>query len=230
MNYSFTRVSQNKKTGPIPVTMTGADSCPDACPLKDGGCYAENGPVSWSWRKVSDGRRGYSLSELCADVSKLPRGQVWRHNVAGDIPGKGNRIAFRQLSQLVAANKKARANGFTFTHKPLTPSNLSAIRSAIADGFVINISTNAVEELDAVPKDLPVVTLLPENAPKVTRTRAGLRVVACPAEQNERVTCSNCGGGRPLCQRADRSYAIGFRVHGVQKKKAQLIATSGPVI
>jgi hypothetical protein len=36
-------VSSNAKLGPIPATYSASKTCPDACPLKDEGCYAGAG-------------------------------------------------------------------------------------------------------------------------------------------------------------------------------------------
>ena len=47
----------------------------------------------------------------------------------------------------------------------------------------------------------------------------GVRFVRCPAEENEKITCQNCGSGRPLCARLNRDYIIKFVAHGSQKKK-----------
>ena len=41
--YHLTKVSSNRKTGPIPVSTTTSDSCPPTCSLKGAGCYAEQG-------------------------------------------------------------------------------------------------------------------------------------------------------------------------------------------
>ena len=82
----ITKKSSNAKTGRMPVTTTEESSCPSTCPhLQSGGCYAKSGPVSWHWKKVSNGLRGGSWSDLTDFVSKLERGQLWRHNQAGDL-------------------------------------------------------------------------------------------------------------------------------------------------
>ena len=47
----------------------------------------------------------------------------------------------------------------------------------------------------------------------------GVKFVKCPAEDNKKVTCQNCGSGRPLCARLNRDYIIKFVAHGSQKKK-----------
>lgn len=36
-NYRFTLKSANSKTGPIPVTTTSSDTCPNSCALKASG-------------------------------------------------------------------------------------------------------------------------------------------------------------------------------------------------
>lgn len=128
----WTLESANAKVGPIPVSTVTAKTCPDTCPLKGHGCYAENGPLSYSiWQplsRVTPGRawhnsRGYRFqsltwSQYCDAVTALPIGQSWRHAQAGDLPGTNTAIDARKLRKLVKANKGKR--GFTYTHKPVT--------------------------------------------------------------------------------------------------------------
>ena len=45
MRVAFTLKSKNNKTGNIPVTISASKTCPDACPLKGAGCYADIGPL-----------------------------------------------------------------------------------------------------------------------------------------------------------------------------------------
>jgi hypothetical protein len=55
---ALTLVSRNAKTGPIPVSTTTRETCPDVCPFRkdnEGGCYAEGGPI----------RMGIALVESC---------------------------------------------------------------------------------------------------------------------------------------------------------------------
>ena len=66
---------------------------------------------------------------------------------------------------------------------------------------------------------LPTVVVLSQKAPNVSYTPAGNKIVACPAEKSDRVTCATCG----LCQIADRPYIIGFRAHGSRKKTAESV-------
>ena len=38
----------------------------------------------------------------------------------------------------------------------------------------------------------------------------GVRFVRCPAEENKKITCQNCGSGKPLCARQKRDYIVKF--------------------
>ena len=216
MKYHLTLKSGNAKTGPIPVSTTDSTSCPPVCPFKSSGCYADSGPLKLHWNKVAQDR-GESITQFCHKIKSLPAGQLWRHNQAGDLPGRGNQIDVGQLAQLVGANEGKR--GFTYTHKPMTASNLKAVTIANELGFTINLSGNNIEHADSLMKhNLPVVTVLPINAPKKQITPGGHKVVTCPATYRN-TNCADCG----LCQR-DRNFIIGFPAHGTSAKKANLIA------
>ena len=228
--YHLTLRSSNRKTGPIPVSTSSADTCPPSCPFcAERCCYGNGGPLLMHWREVTAGRRGGSLDELCDLVAALPRGQLWRHDQAGDLPGRGNRINRRQLRQLAHANIAADARGFTYSHKPPTGANIAAIREANCLGFVINWSANDLGHADQLA-DLragPVVVVLGSKVRRAVRTPAGRRVAVCPASIGARsslgvaVTCSTCG----LCARNDsRRPIVGFPAHGASVKRADRIA------
>lgn len=201
--------SKNRKTGGIPVSMTDMASCPDACPLRDRGCYAEFGKVRFHWERVATSR-GESWKDFCNVVAALPEGQLWRHNEAGDLPGRGDELDVRALEQLVRANRGRR--GFTFTHKPLrTPARREAIRKANAAGFTINLSADGLTRADELAElgIAPVAVVLPTDAPEKLRTPAGRDVVVCLAE-TKGLTCAEC----KLCAVATRRSIVGFRAHG----------------
>ncbi|WFP46039.1 hypothetical protein VIPPAEUMC01_00105 [Pseudomonas phage vB_VIPPAEUMC01] len=221
MNFHLNLVSSNSKTGPIPVSTSHKDTCPDACPLKAKGCYASYGPVNLHWKKLSNGERGVEWKEFLQQVRSISRGDLWRHNQAGDLVGQDDVIDGIALMELVKANKGRR--GFTYTHYPMNNfMNRQHVLSANRSGFTINLSGNNVAHADELA-DLniaPVVTILPMDAENVSFTPKGRKVVACPAEKSDKVTCKSCG----LCQVADREYIIGFRAHGTAKKTVDLIA------
>lgn len=213
MFFKLTLVSANAKTGPIPVSMSSSETCPDACPLKSVGCYAKTGNFAIHWNRLSS--KGWTFAEFLKAVKALPFGQLWRHNQAGDLPGKNNEIDARALARLVKANEGKR--GFTYSHKPMTQPNKRAIARANAKGFTVNLSADSLDEADEL-KALgigPVVTLLPSDQLTNVITPKGNRVVVCPAVTRKGVTCSTC----KLCQRADRTAIVGFPAHGMLKRK-----------
>jgi hypothetical protein len=216
----FSLQSRNGKTGPMPVSTMPRETCPTSCPLKDGPCYAETGPLAWHWTRLDTGQTGIPWHDFLDAVSRLPRRILWRHSQAGDLPGEGDKIDRPALRALVRANGKRR--GFTFTHKPPTPSNLAAIRAANAAGFTINMSADNLAHADTLADHAagPVVVLLPANTRRPTRTPAGRVVAICPNALDASIQCVTCG----LCAKPDRKALIGFPAHGARRAAATLIA------
>src|SRR5690606_25620497 len=231
---AFTLVSSNSKTGPIPTAMTEQASCPDACPFKaEKLCYPYFSPLGFMWEALdNDGyykdqeRKSVTAikwDELCYEVSRLPRGQLWRHNTAGDLPGKNNTIDLSLLESLVKANRGRR--GFTYTHKPVGFKgqeliNARAIYAANKSGFTVNLSADSLEEADELSNlnIAPVVVVVPTNSPRHMKTPQGRTVITCPAEERDErgkplIQCSRC----ELCAK-DRKAIIAFRAHGTKKK------------
>lgn len=238
---SLTLVSRNAKTGPIPVSTTTKATCPNDCPFKEAGCYAKGGPLAIFWDKVTRGEFGNTWQEFTKKIAKLPRGILWRHNQAGDLPGNGIAIDADALVSLVKANKGKK--GFTYTHySPLVAGNADAIEQANKQGFTINLSGNSLAHADQLANLNigPVVAVLPieyERQAKgkeytesleayrsrtnngTLKTPQGRKVSICPATYRDDVTCATCG----LCARL-RDVIVGFPAHGFQKKKASAIA------
>ena len=227
---ALTLKSANSKVGPIPVSTTSAATCPDACPLKGAGCYAEGGPVSMVWRGVTEGRAGMDWQAFVDMIRALPTGQLWRHNQAGDLPGAADAIDATALQALVEANVGKR--GFTYTHKPVSgddgiaPLNREAVAGANASGFTVNLSANTLAHADELAALAigPVAVVLDategERADAVTP--AGRKVVTCPATYRDNVTCASC----KLCAVADRKVIVGFPAHGFRAKKARAVAAA----
>jgi hypothetical protein len=226
MKTRLTFRSANKKTGPIPVTTSDADTCPDACPLKAGGCYAKSGPLAIVWKDVE--KYGYEWQPFLQEIRKFLPSQLWRHNQAGDLPGEGDSVNPAMLAELTAANLGRR--GFTYTHKPVLAENggsFMANRRAIAKankgGFRVNLSGNNLAHADRLSalNIGPVVSIVPQDTPAKFTTPEGRKGVICPAQLKEGISCSTCG----ICQRP-REVIVGFRPHGTSKKKAETIAAN----
>ena len=214
MTIHFTEKSSNIKTGDITVTTSPSWTCPSAC--------RQFGPLGLHWEAVSRGERGSYWPSFLHRIASIPLGAIWRHNQAGDLPGYDNEIDVEKLEELVAANDGRR--GFTYTHKPVTwgefgESNAAAIHTANQNGFTINLSADTLAEADWL-YDLniaPVVVVLRRDSPRTVYTPGGRKVIGCPAQTNDSITCTDCG----LCQRADRSVIVGFYAHGIGARRVE---------
>lgn len=232
--FKFVRASGNKKTGPIPVTTTSQDTCPDVCVFKRGadgknnGCYADGYPLRMHWDRLTrgEGRTVLDFSGLLRMVRSIAPGRLWRHNQAGDLPHNHGRIDTDALENLTRANADARAKGFTYTHHDVrspmgVAHNVPAIRAANDGGFTVNVSANSARGVDLPMRmGLPTVCVLPADAGRVTHSPEGRRIVTCPATYRDSgplSDCERCG----LCQKRNRDYAIGFPVHGSAKRVAE---------
>lgn len=203
--------SGNVKTGPIPVSTTGRDTCPVDCAVR-AACYASSGPLALHWNAVSNGSRGTDWSGFVSAVASLPEGQLWRHNQAGDLPGNGHTVDPVALGQLVHSNIGKR--GFTYSHYR-DAASLQWIKHANAWGFTVNLSGNDLQDADTLADTGagPVVCVLPSHQTQNTVTPKGRRVVVCPATQRDDTSCATC----QLCQR-QRDVIVGFPAHGTRRR------------
>ena len=220
LQVALTMVSSNAKTGPIPTSTTEESSCSPSCPMLNKGCYAKYGPQNIHWKKVSNNERGVVWSEFITLIRKIQRGQLWRHNVSGDLPHNSGDIDYIKLRQLIDANRGRR--GFTYTHHALSDHNRVCLENTNSMGFTVNVSTESVEYADKVMTEYKLPAVAVVNSDKTDRfykTESGRKVITCPATIHENVNCSTCG----LCQIADRQFIIAFPAHGVAKKTVNQI-------
>ena len=219
----ISKKSANVKTGKMPVTTSDQSSCPTTCPhhtANGGGCYAASGPLSWHWKKVSNGQRGGGWSDLTNFVSGLAAGTMYRHNQSGDFfydtDDQGRElINLAMLKELVDANKSAGAKGYTYTHHELHSHNVEAIKYANRNGFTVNASCESLAQADhARSLGIPAVCVVDNSVSTPTHSPAGTRVVVCPAQTRD-TNCKDCG----LCQQQGRSCVVAFLAHGSRAKR-----------
>lgn len=222
VNVQFVAKSSNVKVGKMPITNSDKRTCPDSCKLKDNGCYASSGfHTRLNWDKVTSGERGGPWADLCDKIANLKDGQIWRHNVSGDLPHIGQEIDKSKLDDLITANHGKR--GFTYTHHDMESfGNREAVATSNALGFTINLSAdNPAEADEKVALDIgPVVSIVPVDQLENFTTPAGNKVVICPAVVRDDVSCLKC----KMCAIADRKTIIGFPAHGTGKAKIKFDA------
>lgn len=214
---TFALRSGNKKLGKIPAATVSPETCPPSCGFYGKGCYPEFGAMGHHWRNVE--HNGLDWEVFLGEVRALPKGQLWRYAVAGDLPGNGEDLDHERIEDLIEANVGRR--GFTMTHKRLTPRFIALLRLARFAGFTVNLSADTLAEADekAAYGVAPVVVVMPLDATGDVRTPAGRRVVMCPAETRG-LTCKEC----QLCSVSNRKGIVGFRAHGQMKKTVSRIA------
>jgi hypothetical protein len=219
MHVTLNLRSGNRKVGPIPVSTTEADSCPNECPLKGTDCYARFGPLGMHWRKIGPDGRGTQWDFFCRAISKFLPGQLWRHNQAGDLPqtedGKIDAVKCGQLSKASQHTK-----GWTYTHYDPTDEDNAVVIDSMnrAGGMTVNLSADSLDEADnyAALDIGPVCVILPKDSPTMgNKTPKGLPIVTCPAQTNENMSCDECR----LCQVRDRKSIVGFLAHGTASKR-----------
>ena len=211
MKIHFIAKSENRKTGSIPVTYSDRKTCPPSCPHYRTDCYAEDYYTRLAWDKVP--QRGGTLADLVKAVKQLPEGQLWRFNVAGDLPGAGEKVDGKALMRLVAANLGRR--GFTYTHKH-SPEAIALAKYATSRGFTINLSADDAGHADKLARTgLPVACIVPMDTPAKSLTPKGRKITICPAQLGD-TTCADC----QLCARPNRKVIVGFRAHGGHAKGA----------
>ena len=215
----LTRISWNRKTGPMPVATTPRDYCPTTCPLVRK-CYPEAGKLKLHWNRVTGRIRGVPWGRFLKQIRSLPQKIPWRFGEAGDLPGDGNRIDWKALIGLARAN--GNRLGFGYTHYPPSKQNVAAIREALKRGLTINMSANSPGEADQLASlGVPVVTLLPSDTTENQMTPGGRPIVICAYDRDPRITCSRC----LWCAKSDRKFIVGFPGRGTFRKHIDRVVT-----
>jgi hypothetical protein len=209
--------SGNRKTGDIPVTYRPKSTCPTTCPFLPGG---EHGGCYGTGRLFASADKYAGEVDVNEAADKIRQGmnpdaRILRDRVVGDVltpDGQLDRDYITNIVQIATVNRLT-AFGYTHAWRDFTLDDLAFLRRS---GYVMNASTETPGAAGAAALTrLPVVIVndtLPEGS-----IVAGKRVVTCPAETREGVTCSDCG----LCANPKRNILIRFTTHGTAVAKAR---------
>ena len=219
--FKFVPVSDNAKTGKMAAIYTATcqdktGSCPARCPFASAGCYAKNGPCAIHWENTTK-------SETTVDnlkntiLSEKKRKKVLRHNVAGDLAiTDTSNINKSLIEKLTAIFKTCFDVAYSYTHCTINKRNISLVKKAMQENFIINFSTESVSDakkcIDAGVNCVIACETMQEKIVIID----GVKIVKCPNSYNKSIQCVNCG----LCYQKNRKFAIAFPVHGNQKGKA----------
>ena len=123
----LTNISGNRKVGPIKVTTSDKASCPSECGIADE-CYAGGGPLAIHWNKVREGERGDNWEGFVKRVARFRKGELWRHNQAGDLPPNADGKLDADKCEALA-DAASHTDGWTYTHyDPTDDHNNSVIK------------------------------------------------------------------------------------------------------
>ena len=214
---TFVRLSKNAKIGDAAATYSATATCPP-CPLKDGkGCYAEDGNVGFTTRRLNKAAQGKTPLQVARDEARAidagrPLPIPLRLHVSGDCR------TLKATEVVAAAAGRYRDRGgdvaWTYTHAwRRVPRKTWGRVSALA-------SCDRPEQAVAAREAgyAPAVTVARHLASATVSH--GVRWIACPA-QLRGVTCVECR----LCMDADKLFeqklGIAFAAHGTKERKLQ---------
>lgn len=208
--------SSNKKTGDISQTYSACNTCPTSCPFKGHGCYGENFTTKINWKKAN-----CTEKTLATSMAEKGHTRIVRHNVAGDMCKPGtSELDSTLIRDLIKAWKAMKVTAYTYTHADKTPRNFLKVQHAIEQGFIVNMSCETLEQVEACHENnIPSVLAVYEwtEKDKVTRRIDGITYRLCPASHDKNMTCRDCG----KCWKKDRKEVIVFPAHGYGKKKTR---------
>lgn len=137
------------------------------------------------------------------------------------------------LDYLDAVVEAVPEDGVSWTYTHFSPHQVPLPSEGMT---VINISCDSYEQAAVVAKSgYPATVTVPSSHTDKLTTVDGVKVIRCPAELIEAVSCETCGGSIPLCARGDRDYIIKFTAHGTHAslvgsdKPGGCYGSSGPV-
>lgn len=202
-------VSGNSKTGPIPTISLGPDTCPTTCPFLDNGCYG----AGRLWGTTTKNLKPYSRESLLARLQGARRdAALLRDRVLGDLRKPGGGVDYEYLRDVAWACAQTGLRPFGFTHVPVEELD----PALVPDNYTLNISCETPEQV-WVAIDRGFDAVIANDRIEDGTMILGKRVVTCPAQTRDGVTCATCG----LCAKKGRKAIIRFLLHGPQVRKAR---------
>jgi hypothetical protein len=151
--------------------------------------------------------RTYTIAEA---VNKIKGAPLFRDRVVGDVVKDGE-IDYEYLTNIGIVCREANVPAFSYTH-----AWEQIDRERIPDNYVMNASTESVSEATrAISLGFP--TVITNDNVREGEMINGKRVVTCPAQTRDNVTCATC----KLCSKPQRAAIVRFLVHGIARNKAR---------
>lgn len=214
-NVVISAKSSNTKTGPMPTISRPIETtCPTTCaflpkPLGGNGkCYA-NGRINGTVKKLAT---DLTVEAAAARINKgkAKGARYIRDRVVGDImqgPRDAQTVDLGYVNEVAALATATGLTAYGYTHAYDQLSSVDVLAIA-ATGYVMNASCNTVEDIErAVALGMP--TTYAGDDLIDGEMIAGRRIVTCPAQTRDDVTCASCG----LCAKPNRAATVRFLIH-----------------
>jgi len=205
--------TENRKTGPVSVTMASQASCPSTCPLLHSGCYAESGMQMFHTNRLnrSEDTNPESIARVEAQAIKgLSGTRPLRLHVVGDA---STTKSARILSSAVLAWKNP---VWSYTH-----AWRKVARKAWQSVSILASCETLADVKVARSKGYATALVVDRFQSTKAYTVDGVKVIPCPAQTHENVTCTSCR----LCWNDKRlneiNATIAFEAHGLGAKKTR---------
>lgn len=213
--------SGNAKTGDIPVTYRPMTTCPTDCPFLPtgdiGGCYG-TGRIFGIASKYATPVIPYD--DLSAKLGKASRSaRFLRDRVVGDVLDADGNVDMAYILAMAALGADHGLTVFGYSHawRRFTPAEVA---ETAASGYVLNASCETREDVQAaIDLGMPAVIAsdnVADGETFVTPDGKTRRIVTCPAQTREGVSCASCG----LCAKGDRAAVVRFQIHGTARNRA----------
>lgn len=220
-------VTANQKTGPVSITYVSQHSCPQDCPFRGAGCYAEGGPIGYLTRRLnasSVADPSYSDPVVLARIEAsmidgLPADRDLRLHGVGDcrtrkaariVSAASRRYKARSVALAELGMIERPGEVWTYTHswQNVPPSCWSGV------SVLASVETVASAK-KALASGFAFAIVVPEHSSHRAAKVDGVTVIPCP-NQTSGVTCDECR----LCMDApklrNRTAGIAFSAHGAQ--------------
>jgi hypothetical protein len=161
-----------------------------------------------------------SRDDIRAKLARAPRSaRFLRDRVVGDVVTESGTIDHDYIEAIADLATEADLVPFGYTHAWRAMDREDVDRIADA-GYVMNASCETREDIrTAIDLGMPVTIAsdIVEDGETFTRPDGKtLRIVTCPAQTRENVTCADCG----LCAKPERAAVVRFNIHGTARKRA----------
>lgn len=204
--------SSNSKTGPMPVSYRGKDTCPPSCPFLNNGCYGD-GRIFALAHKFAQSLTIDRARQIL--VKRKANARYLRDRVVGDILTPTGKVDWEYLAAISSVGRDAGLTVFGYTHAWQLLRKRDVARLAKL-GYVMNASCETASQVSkAISLGMPAVITNGEILEGAMID--DMRVITCPAQVRDNVTCATCG----LCAKTDRKVVIRFMPHGPSRKRAE---------